>query len=363
MAEYLGAPGTTSEYIQPQFSTDTSAAVAGGIQGMLGDNGYLNSVMGNWYDKSVPQGALGGYAQYNAGQAGNFSLGNTTYNPGQAGQFTANTGYNPGAAASYNLGDTGYSASNANPFIGDASYNQGGVDQIMNSYVGDVANEQMRLSNQNLFENILPGVNSTFAGAGQFGSTRNADFTNRAIRDQQYTLAGQLGNTLMNAENQAQALNKDYTQMGINALNSGNQNYQNWTQMGLNANDAATDNYQNWTQMGANAQNQGNQLYTNWNQQALNAQNSALQNYQNWTQMGINAGNQDYANWFQQANWPVGALGTLASAAGAIETNNPLAISNNAASASDLDRFVAAMGAANTAANDGTLDWLSGLMG
>ena len=233
MAEYLGAPGTTSEYIQPQFSTDTSAAVAGGIQGMLGNNGYLNSVMGNWYDQTPQQGALGQYVQYD----------------------------------------------------------QSKLNQFTNPYTTNVVNANNTLSNQNLMENILPGINSTFTGDGQFGSTRNAEFAQRAIRDNQQTLNNTNANVMMNAQNQANT------------------------------------------------------------------------SYQNWTQMGVTAGQQDFTNWLQRANFPIGALGTLSQGANAIETNNPLAISNNTASSSQLDKWVKAMGVANTAANDGTIDWLLNLLG
>ena len=228
-----GAAGTTSEYIQPQFSTDTNAAVAGGIQGMLGDNGYLNSVMGNWYDQSPAQGALGQYAQYDPTK----------------------------------------------------------MQQFMNPYVNNVIDANNQASQQNLQENIMPGVNSTFTGNGQFGSTRNADFLNRAIRDNQQTLNNTNATTLMNAQNQA---------------------------------------------------------------------NTA---YQNWTKMGTDAGQQDFTNWMTQANFPIGALSQLATGANSIETSDPLAVSNNSASPTDLQKFVTAMAAANTGANDGTVDWLTSLLG
>lgn len=227
-----GAAGTTSQYIQPQFSTDTNAAVAGGIQGMLGDNGYLNTVMGNWYDQTPTQGALGQYSQYDPTK----------------------------------------------------------MQQFLNPYVSNVVEANNQQSNQNLMENILPAVNSTFAGNGQFGSTRNADFTNRAIRDNQQTLNNTNATTMYNAQNQANT------------------------------------------------------------------------NYQNWTQMGVNSGQQDYKNWLDRANFPIGALGTLAQSANSIETNDPLAVSNNSASATDLQKFVTAMGALNTGANDGTIDWLTSLL-
>lgn len=82
--------------------------------------------------------------------------------------------------------------------------------QFMNPYITNVVGEMARLSNQNLTESILPQVNSTFAGAGQFGSTRNADFTNRAIRDQQQQLTGNIGNALAQAQNQAASQYSDW---------------------------------------------------------------------------------------------------------------------------------------------------------
>lgn len=230
---------TTTQYIQPQYSTETNAAVAGGIQGMLGNNGYLNSVMGNWYNQSPTQGALGQYAQYDPNN----------------------------------------------------------LDQFTNPYVQNVVASNNQQSNQNLTENILPAVNSTFTGNGQFGSTRNEDFTNRAIRDNQQTLNNANANVMMNAQNQANT------------------------------------------------------------------------NYQNWTQMGLNAGQQDYANWYQHATMPIGALGTLASASGSIESNMPLATSVNQTvgakkyDPTSLEKTVAALGALNTGVNDGTVDWLTSLLG
>jgi len=224
--------GTTSSYIQPQFSTDTNAAVAGGIQGMLGDDGYLNSVMGNWYDKGPTEGALGQYAQYDPSK----------------------------------------------------------MSEFMNPYTSNVINANNQQSNQNLTENILPSVNSTFTGNGQFGSTRNADFANRAIRDNQQTLNNTNANVLLNAQNQANS------------------------------------------------------------------------NYKDWTQMGVNAGQSDLNNWTTQANFPIGALGTLAQSANSIETNDPLAVSSNSASPTDVEKLITALQAGSNVANSGSLDWLTSLL-
>ena len=225
--------GTTAEYIQPQYSTDTNSAVAGGIQGMLGDNGYLNSVMGNWYDTPTGQGALGQYAQYDPSK----------------------------------------------------------MSEFMNPYTSNVIDANNQASNQNLTENILPAVNSTFTGNGQFGSTRNADFESRAIRDNQQTLNNTNATTLYNAQNQANT------------------------------------------------------------------------NYKDWTNMGTTAGQNDYNNWMTQANYPVSALGQLATASNAIETNEPLAVSSNTASPDAVSKMITALQAGNNAVNSGTVDWLTSLLG
>jgi len=167
----IGTPqaGTTVDYTQPAYYTQTGQSLAGGLQDIMGDTGFINDTMNNWYNAAPNEGALGQYSQWNAN-------------------------------------------------------NQ---QQFMNPYINNVVNEQARLSNQNLFQNILPGVNSTFAGAGQFGSTRNADFTNRAISDQQQNLMGQQGQTLFNAQQAAGNQYKDWTQMGTQA---GQQDFTNWLQ-------------------------------------------------------------------------------------------------------------------------------------
>ena len=159
--------GSTVDYTMPAYYTQTGQNLAGGVNDLLGTNGYINNTMNNWYNAAPGEGALGQYGTFNAANQQNF----------------------------------------------------------MNPYTTNVVNEQARLSNQNLNENILPAVNSSFTGAGQFGSTRNADFNNRAIRDQQATLMGQQGQTLFNAQNQANQQYKDWTQMGTQ---NAQQDFTNW---------------------------------------------------------------------------------------------------------------------------------------
>lgn len=80
----------------------------------------------------------------------------------------------------------------------------GVASSYMSPYTAAVTDRLATLGNRNLTENLLPSINSTFTGAGQFGSTRNADFANRALRDTQEAILGQ----------QAQALEAGYGTAG-----------------------------------------------------------------------------------------------------------------------------------------------------
>lgn len=84
----------------------------------------------------------------------------------------------------------------------------GNIASYMSPYTDSVVSRIGELGTRNLTENMLPAVNSTFTGAGQFGSTRNADFTNRALRDTNDSVLGA----------QAQALESGYQNAGQNYL-------------------------------------------------------------------------------------------------------------------------------------------------
>ena len=87
----------------------------------------------------------------------------------------------------------------------------------MNPYLSNVIGANTQQSNQNLFENVLPQVNSTFTGAGQFGSSRNAEFMNRAIRDNQQVLSNTNSKALLDAQNAAAAQYSDWANKGMTA--------------------------------------------------------------------------------------------------------------------------------------------------
>lgn len=83
-----------------------------------------------------------------------------------------------------------YTTESATPF------DQGQFDQFFNPYVEQVTNRIADLGARNLNEKLLPQINDSFTGAGQWGSSRHADFTNRALRDTQEAVLGQQSNAL-----------------------------------------------------------------------------------------------------------------------------------------------------------------------
>lgn len=75
-------------------------------------------------------------------------------------------------------------------------FNPAAFSQFMNPYTSNVVDTIQQLGDRNLVNNVLPQVNSTFTSAGQFGSSRNADFTQRAIQDNQQAISNAQGQAL-----------------------------------------------------------------------------------------------------------------------------------------------------------------------
>jgi len=170
------------------------------------------------------------------------------------------------------MGQAGQQMSNA------GVWNESEMMRHMNPYLGGALNTMATLSNRNLMENVLPGVNTTFAGNGQFGSTRNADFTNRALRDNQDSI-NNAGATMIN-----------------NAYGQAANDYLGWGQLG-------TTNAQN---MGALAQNMGQYGITGLNTgMNLGQQDQAAQ------QAALDA---QKAQWTENYTFPNDVYGALSNA-------------------------------------------------
>lgn len=223
----------------------------------------------------------------------------------------------------------------------NAAYDPNQIQQYLNPYVQNVVEANTNLSNRNLFENVLPNVSSTFTGAGQFGSSRNADFTNRAIRDQQQALANTNANVLLNAQNAA------------------NQNYLNWAQQG---NQSAAGlgglgtNQLNYASTLANLAGTG----ANLTQQNLVNQMTAAQAQQQLQQQTLDKAYQDYLTQqkfpLEAANTITGGLGNLAKA---VQPN----VYSPKPEPTDVDKILSVISAAQAGLNDtsiqGILNYLN----
>jgi len=162
-----------------------------------------------------------------------------------------------------------------------AAYNPAEMQKHLNPYLNQATNDIYSAANRNLNENLMPNVNSTFTGAGQFGSTRNADFANRALRDTQEAAA--------RAASQLQL--------------------QGWGQ-------AATD-YSTWGQMNQQAANNLGGLAkagAGLDQQNLQNLGTAATGQQALQQQSLDA---TYQDWIKRQSFPMGGLQALAPAVNA----------------------------------------------
>ncbi len=166
---------------------------------------------------------------------------------------------------------------------GGQLFNRGDFDQFMSPYTDNVVNRIAELGQRNLSENLLPEVNDTFIRAGQFGSSRNADFTLRALRDTNESILGQQATALENANNQAMSA---YQGAQDRQINAGNQLGALGTAMGTESRNQLTQQ----NAFGAQAQDQAQKnldiAYQDFLAQKnapidnLNIVNSAIRGYQ-----------------------------------------------------------------------------------
>lgn len=77
------------------------------------------------------------------------------------------------------------------------------INQYMNPYNSAVTDQLATLGNRNLFENVLPGINSTFVGGGAFGGSRNNLFVGNAVRDSDANILAQQNSALQSGYNDA----------------------------------------------------------------------------------------------------------------------------------------------------------------
>jgi len=233
---------TTAQPATPLWADQTAQQFGNAMSGALTNVANLGN---NWYSGPLTAG-LTTQQQNLIGQA-----------PGTAGQWQA-----PFQAG-------------MNQVQQSSQWDPNQMQQHLNPYLTGVLDEIARRGNQNLTEKIMPNVNRTFTGSGLFGSSGNAEFLNRGIRDTQDAILGQ----------QATA--------GLQAYNQAAQDYLNWGQLGTQGGQAQTTGAlagqgQAWTDLA--------KQYELEEQQRLN------------TQAGMDA---SYKDWQAQLTTPINMMGAL----------------------------------------------------
>ncbi len=230
-----------------------------------------------------------------------------------------------------------YMGQAADLYAGGATYDPNEMQQFLNPYINDAANATMNQVNRNLMENIVPNLNSTFSGTGQFGSTRNADFMNRAIRDTQQGLADTLAK--QNVANYQTA-----QQNALNWAQQGNASAQGLANLGANQLNYAST-LGNLAGAGANLtqQNLTNALTAGTSEQQL--QQATL--------------DKAYQDWLTQQQFPTQQLGALGqyvgNAAKGTQPNVNQAVSSQAAPTDDVTKILAAIQAASSGLSDASI--------
>jgi hypothetical protein len=255
----------------------------------------------------LAENQVGGYKPYMQGALNSMQQANPLA------QGAATTAGNYGAGA---LGSAQGAGANANASVaGPAATWTNNWQQYMSPYTSSVVNEIGRLGNQNLNENILPGINDSFIGSGGFGSTRNADMLGRGIRDAQTNTSGLQSQALQSGYGTAAnifgsdaARQQQQQQLQANtALGAG----QLGANTGLSAGNMALSGGQLGAQTAANTGQQLGalgQLGQSLGYQDVGALGGAGALQQQQQQQGINIG---LNNFNTQQGWDMSQLGNL----------------------------------------------------
>lgn len=219
---------------------------------------------------------------------------NTANNIAGAGSpyYQASAGYNPLAAAS--------------PFLGAAANTATpqGISQYLSPYTGNVVQGLVNTANQEWNQTLMPSINDSFVGSGQYGSGRNAQVLGQQANNFETNLNTSVANALQsgygqastNAANQAGLLGS----LGNTAASATGAQAANLQGAGAGLGNLAATQSSAQQAAGANLANVGNT--------ALNSgitANAALQDVgqqqQQQSQNNINVAEQNFTN---QNQWP-----------------------------------------------------------
>lgn len=173
---------------QPVTGTATSS---GGSSGPGWYNDYIQGIGGKAAElagrdasRPVPQQSVAGFTPDQVQAFGQVRSNQGAYRP-----------YTDAASGQFGAANTDAGAATA-AVAGPAQTFTQNWQQYMSPYTQGVVNEISRLGNQNFSENIMPTINASMIGSGQFGSERNADVLGRAARDTQSAITGQQASAL-----------------------------------------------------------------------------------------------------------------------------------------------------------------------
>lgn len=266
--------------------------------------------------------------------------------------------------------------------------NPGVASSYMSPYTTGVIDRIAQLGQRNLQENLLPGINSTFTGAGQFGSTRNANFNNRALRDTQEAILGEQAKALEQGYSTAGNLFSSDAARALQSQQGTASNLLGLGNLGLSANTAANQaqlqagqiNSEAATRMASvGVQSQANALNAEQNRvrnyldlasgmagnigNAINLQNSLGGQQQNLNQQNLDLAYKDYMN---QQNYPMSNLQNVLALANPIANATGVKTTANSyvtPGLSGAQRATGLIGGLGQLASNGVLDSAGSFIG
>lgn len=124
------------------------------------------------------------------------------------------------------------------------------LTQFRSPFINNVVDRIGQLGMRRFNEEMLPQVNDQFVGAGQFGSSRHREFTNRAMRDANESITGMQSDALQRAEEAAMSNYRAFNDQRLQGAGALGQLGSNMAQ--LSAADAASMDAVGQLQQGLN---------------------------------------------------------------------------------------------------------------
>ena len=148
--------------------------------------------------EGVPQASVAGFNPTQTQAFDQVQANQGAYKPGLAAATSTNAQIAPAVTGA---------VANANAAVAGPAQTWGdsAATKYMSPYTSNVTDSISKLADQNWNNNIMPGINSSMIGNGQFGSTRNADVLGQAAANEQAQVTGAQSGALQAGYTGAQA--------------------------------------------------------------------------------------------------------------------------------------------------------------